>query len=97
MVDQSTEYSLVRGVASKGMDDAESPGSDGALPYMRRQPLQESAGMPASHCASAAAAGVNVPSPCTFRFSTTTVTGFPSGPIVKVTPLAPTAFSPSAS
>ena len=38
---------------------------------------------------------MNVPSPSTFRFSTTTVTAFSTGPIVKVIPFGPTAFSPS--
>ena len=37
---------------------------------------------------------LNVPSPRTLRFSTTTCADLPSGPMVKVMPLLPTAFSP---
>jgi hypothetical protein len=40
---------------------------------------------------------LNVPSPRTLRFSTTTCAALPSGPIVKVMPLLPTAFSPPVS
>ena len=36
-----------------------------------------------------------VPSPRTFRFSMSTLLALPSGPTIKVIPLAPTAFSPS--
>ena len=38
---------------------------------------------------------LKVPSPRMFRFSTIISVALPSGPIVKVTPLRPTAFSPS--
>jgi hypothetical protein len=40
---------------------------------------------------------LNVPSPCTLRFSTRICVALPSGPMVNVTPLLPTAFSPSVS
>src|SRR5262245_370225 len=40
---------------------------------------------------------LKVPSPCELRFSTTCCVALPSGPIVKVMPLLPTAFSPKVS
>jgi len=40
---------------------------------------------------------LNVPSPRTLRFSTTSCVALPSGPMVKVMPLLPTAFSPPVS
>ncbi len=40
---------------------------------------------------------LKAPSPRTFRFSTSTCVALPSGPMVKVMPLLPTAFSSSVS
>ena len=40
---------------------------------------------------------LKVPSPRTLRFSTTSCVALPSGPMVKVMPLLPTAFSPPVS
>jgi hypothetical protein len=50
-----------------------------------------------SYCTSAGDRRLNVPSPRKLRFSTITVVAFPSAPMVKVTPVPPTAFSPSVS